>query len=127
MPMDLYVEEIISHYEHPYNKRKMEKSDADFKEDNPLCGDVLIMHIKIDNGRISDISFEGNGCAISQAAASILTDHVKGMKIQDVKKIDYEKIKELIGIDPGPARMNCATLAIKTLDGAIFVFEHKKS
>ena len=126
MPMDIYVEEIISHYEHPHNKRKLADSDADFKEDNPLCGDVLTIHIKVEGKKISDVSFEGVGCAISQATASMLTDEVKGMSLEDVKKIDYEKIKKIIGIDPGPARMNCATLSIKTLNGAIFLYEHKK-
>lgn len=127
MPMDIYAEEIISHYEHPHNKRKLSGSDADFKGDNPLCGDVLTMHIKVEGKKITDVSFEGDGCAISQATASMLTDHVKGMSLEDVKKIDYDKIKELIGIDPGPGRINCATLAIKTLSGAIFVYEHKKA
>ena len=126
MPMDIYVEEIISHYEHPHNKRKLADSDADFKEDNPLCGDVLTIHIKVEGKKISDVSFEGAGCAISQATASMLTDEVRGMSLEDVKKIDYEKIKKIIGIDPGPARMNCATLSIKTLNGAIFLYEHKK-
>ncbi|HUC38648.1 MAG TPA: SUF system NifU family Fe-S cluster assembly protein [Candidatus Acidoferrum sp.] len=127
MPMDIYVEEIISHYEHPHNKGKMEGSDADFHEDNPLCGDTLTIHIKVKSGKISDISFEGSGCAVSQAAASMLTDHVKGMQLDEVKKIGYDGVKEMLGIDPGPARMSCATLAIKTLTGAIFVYEHKKS
>jgi nitrogen fixation NifU-like protein len=125
MPLDIYVEEIISHYEHPHNKGKMPNSDADFRDDNPLCGDVLTMHIRVKDGKISDISFEGEGCAISQATASLLTDFVKQMPLGDVKKIDYEKIKELIGIDPGPARMSCAVLSLKTLNGAIFIYEHK--
>ncbi len=126
MPMDIYVEEIISHYEHPHNKEKMDDSDADFHDDNPLCGDEMTMHIKIKDGKIADISFEGSGCAISQATASMLTDFVKGMRVEEAKKIDYEKIKELIGIDPGPARMHCATLSLKTLNGAIFLYEHKR-
>ena len=126
MPMDIYVEEIISHYEHPHNKRKMDGSDADFHDTNPLCGDDMTMHIKVSGGKIADISFEGSGCAISQAAASMLTDFIKGMAIGDAKKVDYDKVKELIGIDPGPARMHCAVLPLKALNGAIFLYEHKK-
>lgn len=126
MPLDIYVEEIISHYEHPHNKGKMENSDADFSDDNPLCGDVLTMHVRVKDGKISDISFEGTGCAISQASASMMTDFVKGMKLDEVRKVGYEKLKEIIGIDPGPARMNCATLCLKTLAGALFIYEHKK-
>ena len=126
MPMDIYVEEIISHYEHPHNKRKLEGSDANFHDSNPLCGDEMTMYIKVKDGKIADVSFDGTGCAISQATASMLTDFVKGMGIDDAKKVDYEKVKELIGIDPGPARMHCATLSLKALNGAIFLYEHKK-
>ena len=126
MPIDIYAEEIISHYEHPHNKGKLEASDADFHDDNPLCGDQITMHIKVRDGRISGISFEGDGCAISQSSASMLTDYVKGKKLEEAKKIDYEMVKELLGIDPGPVRMSCAVLSLKTLHGAIAAYELKK-
>ncbi len=126
MPMDIYVEELISHYEHPHNKGKMVGADSEFHEDNPICGDDITLYIKVKNDKIVDISFEGYGCAISQASASMLTDFVKGMEVEKAKKVDYEKLKELIGIDPGPARMNCATLCLKTLAGALFLYEHKR-
>ncbi len=126
MPMDIYVEELISHYEHPRNKGKMADADAEFHEDNPICGDDLTLYIKVKDKKISDISFDGYGCAISQASASMLTDFVKGMSVEDAKKVNYDKLKELIGIDPGPARMNCAVLCLKTLTGALFLYEHRK-
>lgn len=125
MPMDIYAEELISHYEHPHNKRKIPGASAEFHDDNPTCGDELTMYIKVKDGKIEDISFEGYGCAISQASASMLTDFIKGKGIEDAKKMDYEKLKELIGIDPGPGRMNCAVLCLKTLAGALFVYEQR--
>ena len=126
MPMDIYVEELISHYEHPHNKRKMRGADAEFHEDNPICGDELTLYIKVNDSRIADVSFDGYGCAISQASASMLTDFLKGKSLDDAKKVNYETLKGLIGIDPGPARMNCAVLCLKTLIGALFLYEHKK-
>ncbi len=126
MPLDIYAEEIITHYEHPHNKGKLKECDAEFHDDNPLCGDEITMYLKVDNGKIKDVKFDGQGCAISQASASMLTDLVKGMSISEAKKVDYEKLKEILGIDPGPARMHCAALSLKTLTGAIFIYEHKR-
>ena len=123
MPMDIYVEEIISHYEHPHNKGKLDGSDADFHEDNPLCGDEITMHIRIRGDKMDGVSFDGDGCAISMGAASMLTDYVKGRSLDEVKGMGYEKVKELLGIDPGPVRMKCAVLSLKALHGAILLYE----
>ena len=119
MPLDIYAEEIISHYEHPHNKGRLDKYNAKFHDENPVCGDDITVYIEIENDRIEQISFEGQGCAISQATASMLTDFARGLDISKAKKIDYEKIKEILGLDPGPARMSCAVLSAKALAGAI--------
>jgi nitrogen fixation NifU-like protein len=119
MPLDIYAEEIISQYEHPHNKGKLTKYDVEFHDENPICGDDITIYVKIEKEKIAQVSFEGQGCAISQAGASMLTDFVKGMSISDAKKIDYEKVKEILGLDPGPARMHCAVLSAKALAGAL--------
>ncbi|MGC8567933.1 MAG: Fe-S cluster assembly sulfur transfer protein SufU [Candidatus Micrarchaeia archaeon] len=116
---NLYAEEIISNYEHPHNKRKMENPTASFEEHNPVCGDDITIYVKLESDKIKDISFEGSGCAISIGTASILTENVKGKSIKDVEKMDYKSIVEMIGIDPGPARMKCATVALNALQKAI--------
>ncbi len=125
MPLDIYAEEIISHYEHPHNKGKIQNANAELHEDNPVCGDDLTMYCLIEDERIKDVKFDGNGCSISIASASMLTDFAKGKTLREIEDMDFETIKELIGIDPGPARAKCATLSLKALKGAVFLYQHK--
>jgi len=120
----MYAEELIAHFEHPHNKRAMKDADVSIHEYNPLCGDEVTIYIKVSNGKIADISFEGKGCAISIGCSSMLTDHVKGMSLESVGKMDFETIKKLLGMDPGPARAKCATISLKALQSAIFAYEH---
>lgn len=126
MPFDIYAEEIISNYEHPHNKGKIDNPSVKLHENNPVCGDDITIYCIIKENRIEDIKFEGEGCAISMGTASMLTDFVKGKSISDIEKMDLNTIKELIGIDPGPARVKCATLALKTLKGSLFLYQHKE-
>ncbi len=104
----------------------MSKADSSFHEFNPLCGDDLTIYIRIRDGRIEDVKFDGSGCAISIAAASMLTDEVKGKPISKVEAIGFEELKGIIGIDPGPVRLKCATISLKALKKAVFLYEHKK-
>jgi nitrogen fixation protein NifU and related proteins len=126
MPIDIYAEEIISHYEHPHNKGELKDPSISMHENNPLCGDDLTIYLKIKNGRIEDASFKGSGCAISMASASMLTDFIKGKKLDDVEKMGLSTIIDIMGIDPGPARLKCATLSLKTLKEASFLYLHKE-
>ncbi len=119
MPYDIYAEKIISYYEHPHNKGSIKNADAEFREYNTICGDDIVVYIKIKGKTIMDAKFTGSGCAISIASASLITDYIKGKKINEIKKLDFDKIKELLGIDPGPARMKCATLALKAIKNAL--------
>jgi nitrogen fixation protein NifU and related proteins len=123
---DLYAEEIIAHYEHPRNKGKMEKPSAMIHEYNPICGDDITVYLKIDGEKVSDIKFDGTGCAISIASASMMTEFVKGMTVQDAEKIRLDKLIEIIGIDPGPARLKCATLSLRAIKEALFLYQHKE-
>ena len=123
--MDIYAEEIISHYEHPHNKGKLDSPSITFHRDNPTCGDDLTIYLKIKDGKVEDVKFTGSGCAISMASASMLTDEIKGKSLADVEKMGLGTIIELIGIDPGPARLKCATLSLRTLKEAIFLYEKK--
>ena len=124
--MDIYAEEIISHYEHPHNKGKIAKASIDFHEYNPTCGDDITVYLDIKDGKVKDVKFEGTGCAISMASASMLTDDIKGKTVDGVEKLGFKELVELIGIDPGPARLKCATLSLKAIKKALFLYQHKE-
>ncbi len=139
---ELYQEIILDHGKNPRNLRKTENYNKDAKGHNPLCGDKVHIYLKLnENKKVEDISFEGQGCAISMASASIMTDLVKGKEENDVKEIvsDFlEMIKEkdeiktnllkddektklmcLSGVKQYPMRVKCATLSWHTLTTAI--------
>jgi len=120
---DLYRENILDHYKHPHNfsppAQELARVDLQFHDLNPLCGDELTVGLAVDDeGRIEDIRFSGHGCAISQAAASMASDEVKGMRIDDVLTLDRSFVLDLLGIDISATRMKCALLSLKVIKGA---------
>jgi nitrogen fixation NifU-like protein len=110
-----YREYILDHYKNPRNYGRLEHPDITHEEDNPLCGDVVGMDFQIKDGVIEDIRFHGRGCAISQASASLLTERLKGIALDDAKKIDKNDVLGELGIQISPARIKCALLPLKVL------------
>ena len=116
MSDDIYREIILDHYRNPRNKGKLPEADISTHDSNPLCGDEIDIHMKIQGDRIMDIKFEGRGCAISQASASMLTEMVINKPLASVKDIAKTDILENIGLtNLGPARIKCALLALKVM------------
>jgi nitrogen fixation NifU-like protein len=113
---DIYREIILDHYRNPRNKGKLPQADVSTHDSNPLCGDEIDIHLKVEQGKIKDIKFEGRGCAISQASASMLTEMVMDKPLTAVKDLVKDDILENIGLmNLGPARIKCALLSLKVL------------
>jgi nitrogen fixation NifU-like protein len=116
---DLYRDYILDHYKHPRNFGELEPHDLEAHEHNPLCGDELGVQIAVADGRIADLRFNGHGCAISQAAASIASEELKGMSLEEAGALGADWMIELLGIPVSATRRKCALLNLKAVRGAI--------
>ncbi len=121
MKMDeLYRELILDHYQHPHNHGEIPDADISAEDANPLCGDKIRIDIKVKDNIVADVKFNGKGCAISQASASMLTDELIGKSLDEIKKIDKDFITQMLGISLGPSRIKCALLPLKVVKSGIY-------
>ena len=119
MDDQLYREYILEHYKHPHNHGSLEHADMEAHDLNPLCGDELTFQLALDDdGRVSDVAFDGHGCAISQASASMLSDEIKGKTAEELLALDRQTVLDLLGIDISATRMKCAMLSLKVVKAA---------
>ncbi|MCI0399049.1 MAG: iron-sulfur cluster assembly scaffold protein [Chloroflexi bacterium] len=117
----MYREQIIDLYENPLNRGTLEQADFSYEEDNPLCGDVVRIDVRLDDRRqVADVRWSGQGCAISQAAASLLTEEIKGLTLDQVRAFSKERLLELLGIELSMMRVKCALLSLKVLKAGAY-------
>ena len=116
---ELYRENILDHYKRPRNFGRPEQFDLEFEDTNPFCGDEQHVYVTLDdNGKVTDVSFEGKGCAISTAATSMLTEELAGKTREELVRLDKDFVLDLLGIEISATRMKCALLGLKVVKSA---------
>jgi nitrogen fixation NifU-like protein len=115
---DFYRDFILDHYRNPRNFGQLDEPSVSAEDLNPLCGDTIRMDFDVQDGVVRDVRFSGKGCAISQASASMLTESIKGMRLEEVAKLSKDVVLENVGIGISPTRMKCATLGLRVAKSA---------
>ena len=118
---DLYREIILDHYQNPRNKELLSPADIDYAEDNPVCGDHIHLTVQLDDeDRVTAVGWDGEGCAISQASASMLSEAIVGKTLEELRSFSKDDILEMLGIELGPVRLKCALLSLKVLKAGAY-------
>ena len=116
---ELYRDYILDHYKNPKNFGEITEPDLEFHDKNPLCGDEMELQLVVEDGKIADLKWHGQGCAISQAAASIASEELIGMPVDEAAQLDADWMLEHMGIQISATRRKCALLNLKVLRGAV--------
>ncbi len=124
---ELYREEVMDHHQNPRNFGQMENPDISYSDYNPVCGDEVTMQAKMENGTIKEAMFTGKGCAISQAAASMLTMEIRSKSPKEALAMTQTDMLKIIRINPGPVRIKCAMLALRAMQKGIIRHEAAKA
>ncbi|NLE51169.1 MAG: iron-sulfur cluster assembly scaffold protein [Chloroflexi bacterium] len=120
--MDLYLDNIIDHGRNPRNfGEPLDPADIDYADENPFCGDHLHLTARLDDeGRVQTVSWEGHGCTISQASASMLGEMMIGKTLDELQHFDRQELLDLLGIELSPTRLKCALLSLKVLKAGAY-------
>jgi len=117
---ELYQERILDHYESPFHRGSCSRPTHVHQADNPLCGDVVRLELDVDQqGKIREAWFNGDGCCISQSAASMLTEHLDGRSLEEARSISAQQMLDLFGAKLTPNRQKCCLLCWRVLQGAL--------
>lgn len=127
MSMDMYQEVILDYYRNPRNKGRLPHPDIVSHDVNTSCGDEITMHVLVKDGKVGNIRFSGSGCAISQAASSMLTEYSLGKRVEDVAKFNKEDVLGLINIPISCTRLKCALLGLKVLKLGVVEYLGRKA
>lgn len=118
---DLYREMILDHYHNPRFKKLVDPANIDYAEDNPVCGDHIHLTLQLDdNNVVKGVGWDGDGCAISQASASMLYETLEGKTLEEIRAIDKDVILEMLGIPLSAVRIKCALLSLKVLKAGAY-------
>jgi len=118
---DMYREIILDHYHNPRNKTLLNPADIEYEEDNPLCGDHIHLTLQMDENQVvRGVGWDGDGCAISQASASMLYETLVGKTLDEIRAIDKDVIMDMLGISLSPVRVKCALLSLKVLKAGAY-------
>ena len=127
MDRQAYIEHILDHFQQPRNKHRLESADVQLGGGNPGCGDLITVYLKVGDGdRVDAVSFEGEGCTISQAGGSIITELIEGLTLDEVKDLGTATMIEEMGEDIVQSRVRCATLALGTAQAAVDLYRHDR-
>ena len=122
----MYQDIILEYYKNPVNFGHLSAPTVKAEDSNPLCGDEIEIELLVEHNKIVDVKFYGKGCAISQASASMLTEKIKGMDIEEAAKLDRKDILEMLGIEMSPVRSKCALLSLKVMKLCAYQYMGKK-
>ena len=114
-----YIDHILDHFQNPRNRHRMENASVQLGGGNPGCGDLITVYLRIEGDKVVEASFEGEGCTISQAGGSIVTELIEGMSLDEIKDLGTPTIVEEMGDDVVKSRVRCATLALGTVQAAV--------
>lgn len=118
---DIYREVILDHYKNPRHHGTLDPNDISYEDENPLCGDRIRIDLRLDDDNVvTEAAFSGHGCAVSQAAASMLMECVIGKSLDDLKHLEKQDILDMLGIELGPVRLKCALLPLKVLKVGVY-------
>ncbi len=125
---DMYRQQILDHYRNPRNYGALEDPTFSHIGENPSCGDEITVDVRLDDDGevIEDVRFRGEGCAISQAAASLLTGEIRGLTLDELHDLDRDDVLDLLGVEVTPMRIKCAVLAEKVLQDGAELYEGDK-
>ena len=130
--MDIFAENILDHYRHPRHKSPLPAGGGkgegrlSHHEDNPSCGDTITLHLTIKNDRITEVAWQGEGCAISQAGMSLLSEELTGKSLPELIALTPQTMRDLLGVPVSTRRLKCALLPLHTLKNALHLMNNEK-